>query len=436
MTAPKSTIQNCRGRLRTSKPFIQGTSTSLLGLPFGFGADSNSKASDSGRSNAPAFTSAMNPSVRPRCTREAAVTSTAEVRLALIVSTSFPSSNLRSSTPPSKPTMLTWTLAPSRNQGLSDCAKKYRAVFLDALKHNAVETAPDTLRREQAGSTALPGDQLLPCPLEPVAAEVAEVGYAFSIQGEELLDVNIAQTTRGASLCPETAGCRRCSPPAATRAPSVAPGRSGPGSRPCSGSCRPSAAAPGPARSGSRSPASIGCSRSRQPSGPARRRRVDLDAEELPRAAPSGYLAEQVLLQRVDEDRLLQVLQLLQRDVEEIAGAAGRVQHLDLRQPARNRRTMASASSRAFALLTVGQLLPWRLAVLAPRCQEVLGGLLDLGPLPPQRPHDDGLHERLDVLTARVMGADLRPLVRVDAALEEGAEDGRVDGAPLSSRQA
>jgi hypothetical protein len=49
----------------------------------------------------------------------------------------------------------------------------------------------------------------------------------------------------------------------------------------------------------------------------------------------------------------------------------------------------------------------------------------------PERPHDEKLDERENVLFARVVGADLRALGGVKRALEEGAEDGRLDAAPV-----
>jgi len=57
-----------------------------------------------------------------------------------------------------------------------------------------------------------------------------------------------------------------------------------------------------------------------------------------------------------------------------------------------------------------------------------------VGPVAAERLHDDRLDEGLDVLAAGVVGAELGALVGVEAALEEGAEDRGVDGAPVEAR--
>ena len=56
---------------------------------------------------------------------------------------------------------------------------------------------------------------------------------------------------------------------------------------------------------------------------------------------------------------------------------------------------------------------------------------LDLRPFAAERGHHDRLDDEHDVVAAGVVGADLGTLGRVEAALEERAEDGRLDAAPV-----
>ncbi len=70
------------------------------------------------------------------------------------------------------------------------------------------------------------------------------------------------------------------------------------------------------------------------------------------------------------------------------------------------------------------------------------GRLLGLGlrlrphpvPLAPQRGHQDGLHDGEDVLAARVVGPELRPLGGVERALEQRAKDRGLHGFPVKTR--
>src|SRR6185437_5502393 len=88
------------------QPIIHGRSTSLFGLPWGFGSCSSSNASSEAMSNFPAFTSAMNPTARFFNNRFAWVTSAVAVRFALTLETELPSNQRSFSRPASKPTML------------------------------------------------------------------------------------------------------------------------------------------------------------------------------------------------------------------------------------------------------------------------------------------------------------------------------------------
>ena len=64
-----------------------------------------------------------------------------------------------------------------------------------------------------------------------------------------------------------------------------------------------------------------------------------------------------------------------------------------------------------------------------------VGGGADVGPLGAQRLDDGGQHEALDVGAGRELGAELVALDRVQRALEQGAEDGRLDRLPVVLRR-
>jgi hypothetical protein len=65
------------------------------------------------------------------------------------------------------------------------------------------------------------------------------------------------------------------------------------------------------------------------------------------------------------------------------------------------------------------------------RGQQVLDNRLGLLPFTPERGQDNGVNDEFNVRHAGEMRAELRPLRRIEAALEEGAEDGGIDGAPV-----
>jgi hypothetical protein len=58
-----------------------------------------------------------------------------------------------------------------------------------------------------------------------------------------------------------------------------------------------------------------------------------------------------------------------------------------------------------------------------------------VGPLGAQRLEYGGQHEALDVGAGRELGAELVALDRVQRPLEEGAEDGGLDGLPIVLRR-
>ena len=68
------------------------------------------------------------------------------------------------------------------------------------------------------------------------------------------------------------------------------------------------------------------------------------------------------------------------------------------------------------------------------RGKQTLNDCLGLRPLPAQRGHDHGVNHEFNVCPAGEVRPELRAGVRVKAAFEQGAEDGRVNGAPIEGR--
>ena len=114
--------------------------------------------------------------------------------------------------------------------------------------------------------------------------------------------------------------------------------------------------------------------------------RVDLDAVELP-GAHEGDLGGEAVVQGEDGDLLLQVLELLEGDVEEVAGAAGGVEDPDVGE------ALVEAAQEHLGLVP-GLLEPAAggrglravglLGVLLAGREEVRDELLDLAPLAPE----------------------------------------------------
>ncbi len=118
---------------------------------------------------------------------------------------------------------------------------------------------------------------------------------------------------------------------------------------------------------------------------------------------------------------------MLERHVEEVAAAAGRVEHAH----------GAQAVVEAPHLGTRLGHLPLALAALGQRGglvrQQQRGGLR-VGPVGTQRLHHRGQHESLDVGARRVVRAQGVALAGVERAFEQGAEDRRFDLAPVGAR--
>ena len=104
---------------------------------------------------------------------------------------------------------------------------------------------------------------------------------------------------------------------------------------------------------------------------------------------------------------------MFQGDVEEVAGAAGGVQHPHIGQ----------------AHLEGGDEFDG-LGVLALFVQGE-GGAVDRGPFLAQGLDDGGQDQALDIGPRGVVGAELVALQRVQGALQQGAEDGGLHMAPV-----
>ena len=91
-------------------------------------------------------------------------------------------------------------ICPRENPFPIALGEKDAARPLDSVEHFAIQPAPDSLRREQSGPSALAVFDLLAGFLKPIATKVTEIRDAFAVNGEQFLDVFIAQF-RAQFLC-------------------------------------------------------------------------------------------------------------------------------------------------------------------------------------------------------------------------------------------
>ena len=167
---------------------------------------------------------------------------------------------------------------------------------------------------------------------------------------------------------------------------------------------------------------------------------VDLDAVELPRPDAGQESVQAVLAGEDDCGLFLKILEPGQRDVKEVAGAAGGVEHLDAAQPVKKLVQDAFGFHAGLAQRGGAQ---WHghlargfhgrdahATFLASR-KEAFDRGPGLGPLAAQRGHDHGVDHEFDVLAAGEVRTELRTLGGVEAAFEKGAEDGGIDRAPI-----
>ena len=109
----------------------------------------------------------------------------------------------------------------------------------------------------------------------------------------------------------------------------------------------------------------------------------------------------------------LQPFHHLERDIEEVARSAGRVEHTDIAELAVK---LAHKGAGIFILAILGQ---------------ALDGGLHIAPILAQRVHDRGSHEPFDIGAGRVMRAQFVALAFVERAFQQCAEDGGFDLFPV-----
>ena len=125
-------------------------------------------------------------------------------------------------------------------------------------------------------------------------------------------------------------------------------------------------------------------------------------------------LAVAEFVERV-EHFAFQALEVLQGHVQEVAGAAGRVEHAYAAQAV----VEAAQFGGGFVGLALGG--------------ERQGGGLGVAPFGAQRFDHGGQHQPLDVGARGVVGAELVALARLQRAFEQGAEDGGFDVLPVGA---
>ena len=125
---------------------------------------------------------------------------------------------------------------------------------------------------------------------------------------------------------------------------------------------------------------------------------------------------------------MLQVLERMQRKIEEVARSARRIQHGEVPQP------FQESPQRPIHQPPLTRSRPRR-----PRRDRAFetGGDLGACPLPLGEPRTDDhrLDDAHDLVPVGVVRAELRPLVRVESALEQRAEDRGVDLRPVEVRR-
>jgi hypothetical protein len=121
---------------------------------------------------------------------------------------------------------------------------------------------------------------------------------------------------------------------------------------------------------------------------------------------------------------VFEVLEELERDVQEVAATAGRVEHADGAQ------AFEEGTEYTLGVLVVGS-SGRHLAAGQDQRRDLL---LRLRPVAPERLHQDRLHKPQDRSSVGVVSAELGTLLGVEAALEERSEDGGFDLAPVELR--
>jgi len=182
--------------------------------------------------------------------------------------------------------------------------------------------------------------------------------------------------------------------------------------------------------------------------GERRGARVQLQAQQLLQGDGFALEAELALLLAQLFEQVhhlaLQALQMLQCDVEKVGAAAGRVQHAQAAQAVQK---VLHLLHGFLALGAHGGVVPIQGGKVAFGLDGGGGGLqgvglvgqrqgggLGVGPFGAQRGDDGGQHQALDIGARGVVGPKRVALGGVEGALEQGAEDGGLDLAPVGAR--
>ncbi len=172
------------------------------------------------------------------------------------------------------------------------------------------------------------------------------------------------------------------------------------------------------------------------PDGRARefgRERVDLDPmQDFRPDARHGHAETERLA--IEDRAPLDVLHALKGEIEEIARAAGGVENTNRAEP------VDESVALGFRLGARGVEALAEIALGIPAApaggfehgrHDRLDPRLRRLPFGAERAQHDWLYDHLDLVWIGVVRADLRPLVGVEKTLEQGAEDRRIDQAPV-----
>ena len=149
---------------------------------------------------------------------------------------------------------------------------------------------------------------------------------------------------------------------------------------------------------------------------------VDLEAQHVVGAGLDGELAVQAEGFGVEVGAVFEVFEGAQAEVQEVAGAAGGVEHAEVLEP------FEVAQKDALGVLHgLLRTLAAGLVFVDQRGEAGLGGV----PLALQGLDEHRADELHDGLGVGVVGAQRGAHLGVEATLEEGAEDGGLDGGPI-----
>ena len=282
----------------------------------------------------------------------------------------------------------------------------------NALQHHAVALLPNRIGGDQSGALASARVNLRPCFFKPVRHQIRAAGHAAFVALAQLVDGLVAefaahhlvaQKRRIAhnhiDVRPERFGAVRVEQRVAV----------------LDGVQRLQNRVGGVGVAVAAAPLNIA-----NPDGDAGQfggKFVQLQPVNVVRAGLHGKLGVQPQLAGFDAGELFHVAQRLEREVQKIARAAGRIEHakgIQSQQKALIRGQRGFGESGFFTLAALGQ-------------QRGFDG----GPFGQQRRADQGADDFANRRRVGVVGPELGALGRVQAVFKQRAENRRVDGAPV-----